>query len=124
MNSSESSSGFQADSRSLKETFLGAMDIPSITEHPTWPQGSGQFFFAVDIARFLPLEDFKARMDRLIDAVAACERVDPDQPILLPGQREYETAKRRTAEGIPIPPNVLDDLKRTAADCAVPWIAD
>ena len=97
-------------------------DVPIIGEVPGREQGSSQLFAALRVDAFQPLDEFEGRMDELIRRIAASERVDPAQPILLPGQREHQTAARRRERGIPVPENVVETLRKTSDELGVPWI--
>ena len=65
------------------------------------PQDVGHFFLAMKPNLFVSEDDYRARMDALIDRVRAAPRVDGVHEILLPGEPEdrYEAERRKT--GIP-----------------------
>ncbi len=81
--------------------------------------GVPHFFMALDPAAFMPRETFLARMDRLVAETRSAERSDPDVPILIPGERRRRIAAERRADGIPLPEQVLADL-RVAAERYTP----
>lgn len=73
----------------------------------------GHFFTAWRIDAFRPAAEFKAMVDDMQRAFRAAEPEDPAQPVLLPGQKEYESAAERSKNGIPLHSSVvktLDDL--------------
>lgn len=76
--------------------------------------GVPHFFMALDPAAFMPRATFLERMDRLVRETTAAERSDPDQPILMPGDRRRRIAAERRAAGIPVPEQVLSDLLAAA----------
>lgn len=47
----------------------------------------GQFYLALDVRAFMPLEQFQARVDIQIEQIKAGERVDGVKEILVPGER-------------------------------------
>jgi LDH2 family malate/lactate/ureidoglycolate dehydrogenase len=73
-------------------------------------QGSGQFFLTLDVARYLPIDQFKARMDELIDQLHACPRADGVDRIYVAGEIEHELQSQRLREGIPMEESVLSAL--------------
>lgn len=70
----------------------------------------GHFFMAIDPGVFLPVAEFKARVDVLIGQVKASEMAEGAGEALLPGERAYRLKARRLREGIPLPPKVVDEL--------------
>ena len=80
------------------------------------------WFMAIDITRFRPIEDFKADMDRVIQYFHDTPRVDPDEPVLVAGDPQAEAFERRSREGIPLPHDVLAELRDLAAARGVPTL--
>jgi LDH2 family malate/lactate/ureidoglycolate dehydrogenase len=74
------------------------------------PQGIGCFFSLVDPARFMPLDQFCARVDEDIRRMKASELARGSARILYPGELEAETRERRRVAGVPLPPNDLAAL--------------
>jgi LDH2 family malate/lactate/ureidoglycolate dehydrogenase len=73
-------------------------------------QGSGQFFLTLDVARYQPIDEFKARMDELIDQLHACPRADGVDRIYVAGEIEHELQSQRLHDGIPMEESVLSAL--------------
>ena len=48
---------------------------------------AGQFYWALDVRAFMPLEEFQARVDALVDQVKASERMEGVEEIFVPGER-------------------------------------
>ncbi len=81
---------------------------------------SGHFFMAIDIAGFLPVEDFAATMRehaRILHAVKP--RPGFDQ-VYLPGELEWRSKARRLAEGIPFQQQELTILQEMSDAFGVP----
>ncbi|HEV8635752.1 MAG TPA: Ldh family oxidoreductase [Chloroflexota bacterium] len=74
--------------------------------------GSGQFFLTLAVERYMPLEEFKARMEQLLDQLHACHRAPGVERIYVAGEIEWELQQRRTREGVPLEESVLGDLDR------------
>jgi ureidoglycolate dehydrogenase (NAD+) len=78
--------------------------------------GSAQFFMTIAVERFQPLDEFKARMDQLIDQLHACPRAPGVDRIYVAGEIEHDLQTRRLREGIPIEDSVLAELDQVARD--------
>lgn len=69
-----------------------------------------QFFLTLDPSRFMPLEQFKDRMDELIDQIHQSPRADGVDRIYVAGEIEWDLETARLADGIPLEGSVLDSL--------------
>ena len=76
----------------------------------------GQFFMTFDVERFMPIEQFKARMDELIDQIHACPRLPGVDRIYVAGEIEYDLQAERLAEGLPVEESVLANLDKVETD--------
>ncbi len=83
-----------------------------IKEHP---MDTSQFFLAIDVARFLPLDDFHARMQHLIREVKSAAPAEGYDEVLVAGDPEWRSEEMRRREGIPLAPGVWENLLRVAA---------
>lgn len=81
--------------------------------------GSGQFFLALKVERFLPLDEFLDRMEALIDQLHGSAPAPGAERIYVAGQIEAEVQARRLAEGLPIERAILDELEALAAAAGV-----
>ena len=71
---------------------------------------------AIDVARFLPLADFKAQVKRLIRNIKALP-AQADAEILAPGERGHRHARR--TKDIKLAPSVLEELTGLAKSLGV-----
>lgn len=83
------------------------------------PQDVGHFFLAMKPDLFVSLEDYRARMDRLVTAVRGAPRAEGFDEILMPGEREARLAKARLSGGVPIGPVELKGLNEAAKKAGV-----
>jgi LDH2 family malate/lactate/ureidoglycolate dehydrogenase len=83
------------------------------------PQDVGHFFLAMRPNLFIPEEDYRARMDTLVERVRACPKAEGFDEILIPGEPEtrLEAGHRRT--GIPYAPGEIAVLQAEAAKANV-----
>ncbi|HEX5414168.1 MAG TPA: Ldh family oxidoreductase [Chloroflexota bacterium] len=77
-------------------------------------KGSAQFFQAIDIARFMPLDEFRSRMEELIDQIKSSRLAPGSDGIFFPGEIEYNRKQDRLANGLPLDAFVRGELKREA----------
>lgn len=83
------------------------------------PQRLGHFAIAIDIAHFMPLETFLARMDALIEGIKASERAEGVSEILIPGEIEHRREAERRRTGVPLGPGLIAELDALAAGLGV-----
>ena len=72
-------------------------------------------FIAIDVTRFLPLDEFRARVDRLIADVHASELAPGTERIYVPGEIEAQRRAARVRDGIPLPTALVAELDAMAA---------
>lgn len=73
-------------------------------------KGSSQFFMTIAVERFQPLEQFKTRMDELIDQLHDCPPEPGASRIYVAGEIEHALQSKRQADGVPIEESVLAEL--------------
>ncbi len=98
-----------------KEIPRDALASPD-TYYPTWVS---HYFQAVDVGQLVPLNEYKARVDRLVQQVHQSELAPGSRGVFLPGEIEFLTRERRLREGIPIPASILASLDKVAAEIAI-----
>jgi LDH2 family malate/lactate/ureidoglycolate dehydrogenase len=77
---------------------------------------SGHMIMAMRVDNFQPVEAFKAEMDRVIREIRESKRIEGIDRIWLPGEMEYELIRKRRANGIPLAPVVVANLRKLAAE--------
>ncbi|MFB2119133.1 Ldh family oxidoreductase [Parapedobacter sp. 2B3] len=82
-------------------------------------EGIGHFVGAMRVDGFRPVADFKANMDQWIARFKDAKRVDERQPVIIPGEPEYEATHVYREKGIPLVEAVWDDLQQLAAKLGV-----
>lgn len=88
----------------------GAMDrdIPRAWADADQPCNFGCFLTAINIERFMPLDQFKRRVDEQLTQVKNAGAGE----ILIPGERGYREYRRSLAEGTELSDAVVCDLER------------
>ena len=74
--------------------------------------GMAQFFMTIDVTRFMPMEQFKARMDELIDQIHESPKSPGVNKIYVAGEIEYGLQSARERDGVPVEESVLAELDR------------
>ncbi|MBW2000407.1 MAG: Ldh family oxidoreductase, partial [Deltaproteobacteria bacterium] len=76
--------------------------VKSLLQQWEEPQHIGHFFITIDPGRFMPWNDFVQRTRELYKGLKSTKPIDPNAPVLIPGEPEHELERKRMAEGIPI----------------------
>ncbi len=84
------------------------------------PMRISQFFLAIDIERFMPADEFSARMQKLRAVVKASAPAAGYDEVLVAGDPEWRSEEKRLVEGIPLPKGVWDGLREVANKLGVP----
>lgn len=87
------------------------------------PQDVGHFFFVMRPDLFVPMADYRARMDKVIERARACPKAEGVDEILVAGEPEarYEAERRKT--GIPYSAGEIDALQQEAVRAGVATLA-
>lgn len=83
-------------------------------------QDVGHFFCLMDICAFIDLDQFKSRIDAMIDSIKACRKRPNVEEILVPGERSSRTAADRRKNGVVLDAATVAELKELAARLRVP----
>lgn len=87
------------------------------------PQNVGHFFFVLDISRFLPLAMFTERLADYVALLRAEPKADGFSEILYAGEHEHRLAQARRANGIVLPPALIEELTALGAGKGIAWPA-
>jgi LDH2 family malate/lactate/ureidoglycolate dehydrogenase len=78
-----------------------------------------QMFLAIDIARFMPVEEFTARMEKLVGIMKSTAIAPGYDEILVAGDPEWRIEAQRLRDGIPIAEGNWDALVKAAQSVGV-----
>jgi LDH2 family malate/lactate/ureidoglycolate dehydrogenase len=81
---------------------------------------TSQMFLAIDVARYMPLPEFTARMEHLVALVKSAAPAPGYDEVLVAGDPEWRTEAERLRNGIPISDGNWETLVKTAARVKVP----
>src|SRR5262245_32581300 len=105
----------------LAGTLNGALfgrDCVDFNAEPDRVTNTGQFVVALDPARFQPIGQFKAEVDRHIRELRDSKAL-PGQSVRLPGNHRAQRRADRQRNGIPLAPELLAQLDKLAADLSI-----
>jgi LDH2 family malate/lactate/ureidoglycolate dehydrogenase len=81
---------------------------------PDRPARTSQSYIAIDISRFMPLEDFAARITELVNTMKSAKPAPGFDEVLVAGDPEWRTETERLRSGIPIPDGNWEALLKAA----------
>ena len=84
----------------------------------------GHFFLAIDPKAFRLPGLFEADVDDIVDALHGTKRAAPEVPVQIPGEPELAARAERAIAGIPIPDDLMQQLRAIATRAAVPFSID
>ena len=79
-----------------------------------------QMFLAIDVAHFMPVEQFTARMERLVALIKSTPAAPGYDEVMVAGDPEWRTEAERLKSGIPITDANWETLCKAAARVGVP----
>lgn len=78
------------------------------------PMRTSQFFLALDVARFMPLDEFADRVRRLVEMMKSSAPATGYDEVLVAGEPEWRNEATRRRTGIPLSEGVWKTLTDTA----------
>ncbi|NNU81733.1 Ldh family oxidoreductase [Halovulum dunhuangense] len=88
--------------------------VKSWVDEPEAAQNLGHAFVLIDTARLMPRADLATRMGDFADILHASPPVDPDHPVMVPGEREMRHFHAARANGVALPEDLLATLRQMA----------
>ena len=107
----------------LAGTLTGASFSPirNQTQSKSDPHNIGHFFMAIDPRAFRADGAFENDLDQVIDVLHNAKRADANQPVLVAGDPERVTKKERLEAGVPVPDDLMAELRVVAKNAGVPF---
>jgi L-2-hydroxycarboxylate dehydrogenase (NAD+) len=94
-------------------------DVRDFTAPPGGELNVGQFVVALDVARFVPPQLFKAEVDRHIREFNASQRLPGVEEIRVPGQGRIERRRERERHGVPLSATLLAQVDEVAKSLGI-----
>jgi LDH2 family malate/lactate/ureidoglycolate dehydrogenase len=96
--------------------------IRNRTQKSSDPHNIGHFFMAIDPRAFRDEGDFENDLDQVIDVLHNAKRADANQPVLVAGDPELATRQERLEAGVPIPDDLMEQLRGVVGRAGVPFV--
>ena len=80
----------------------------------------GQFMGCIDISRFCPVEDFKARVDGMFAVLKACRPAAGSTGVMIPGEIDVRKTEEALRDGIDLSEAVLGEFREMSQTFGVP----
>ncbi|MBI3630442.1 MAG: Ldh family oxidoreductase, partial [Candidatus Rokubacteria bacterium] len=96
--------------------------IRNRTQRTSDPHNIGHFFLAIDPRAFRADGEFEDDLDQVIDVLHNARRTDPAQPVLVAGDPEMETRTERLQAGVPIPDDLMEQVRAVVKTAGVPFV--
>ena len=94
-------------------------DVVDFNADDTSETNTGHFIVALDIARFLPLDEYKAEVDRQVAELKQSKRLPGVDEIRMPGERRRQCRAERLRDGVPLAAPLVAQLDRLAGELGV-----
>jgi LDH2 family malate/lactate/ureidoglycolate dehydrogenase len=102
----------------LNRAVFGA-DVIDFNADDASETNTGHFILALDIGRFLALDDYKAEVDRHVRELKASKRLPGVDEIRMPGERRRACREDRLRNGVPLAPPLVAQLDKLAGELSV-----
>jgi len=89
-------------------------DVVDFNADPNSETNTGHFLIVLDVSRFLPLDEFKADIDRHIRDLRSSRLMPGHDRIRIPGEARVERIAERSEKGVPLSPALLANLDKLA----------
>ena len=108
----------------LGGTLAGASFSPlrNRTQKPSDPHNIGHCFLAIDPRAFRDDGAFEDDLDQVIDVLHAARPADPARPVLVAGDPEMATRTERLRDGVPIPDDLVEQLRSVVKSAGVDFV--
>ena len=83
-------------------------------------EGLGHFLGAIRVDAFRPATEFKKHIDNWIERFRVSEIVEGEEKVVIPGDPERLMTEERLKNGIPLLPQVINDLNKLASRFQLP----
>jgi LDH2 family malate/lactate/ureidoglycolate dehydrogenase len=94
-------------------------DVVDFNADDSSETNTGHFIVALDIARFLPLDAYKAEVDRHIRELKQSRRLPGADEIRMPGERRRQCRAERSRDGVPLAAPLVAQLDKMAAELSI-----
>ncbi len=94
-------------------------DVAGSRVNPPRPSDTSHAFIAINIDAFRPLDEYQTSADEMLGSLRSSPPAPGHQRVLVPGDPEAEAYEDRVERGIPVHPEVVDDLREIGTQTGV-----
>ncbi len=94
-------------------------DVKDTTAEQNKETNTGHFLVALDVKRFLPLDAFKAEIDRHVHDLASSKRLPGVDEIRIPGQGRVKRRADREKNGVPLAESLIKQVDELAGTLSI-----
>jgi LDH2 family malate/lactate/ureidoglycolate dehydrogenase len=84
-------------------------------------QDVGHFFCLIDIGALMSVDQFKSRIDSMIDEIKGCRKQPDTDEIFVPGERSAKNISFNREKGISIGEETIGELKLLCEEFKIPY---
>jgi LDH2 family malate/lactate/ureidoglycolate dehydrogenase len=108
----------------LGSTLVGGSFAPIDAPRGAMDKGDniGHFFLAIDPKCFRDAGAFESALDDMIDYLHAQPPINPEEPVLVPGDPELQSKEKRCKEGIPLSDALVKNIREICERCGAPFL--
>ena len=100
---------------------LFGTDVPAMKDFGKEPLTTSAFYLCIDPGQFMPLEEFRGRVTRLMTMIKSSDRAAGVEEVYVAGEIEFRRKAERLRNGIPLSDVVYAELRGLAGEAAVPF---
>lgn len=82
----------------------------------------GHMMLAINPQALLAEEEWNERLEQLLEEVTGAKAINPNRPVILPGEIEFKRMDERQNTGIPVSRETVDGLRQLARDVGVNFL--
>ncbi|MBI4636160.1 MAG: Ldh family oxidoreductase [Candidatus Rokubacteria bacterium] len=98
---------------------LFGTDVSAMKAFGREPLVTSAFYLAIDPEHFMPRQEFRQRIDRLVRQIKASERAAGVEAVFVAGEIEFRRRAERARDGIPLSDVVYEELRTVARETGV-----
>lgn len=97
-------------------------DVLSVYSNQERWCGTGHFILTMKVDSFMPIEEFKQRMDLQLSSIRALKPATGFNAVSYPGERESRMEKERSGKGIPLSEQTMKDMEQLAEQLNISFL--
>lgn len=105
----------------LSSVLSGSIPCPEFPNEPNSRLKGNHFLGALNINGFMPADEFKTAMDKMVKVYRALPKAEGVDRIYLAGELEQKTEQERRSKGIPLDPVIINTLQEIAKELKIPY---